>query len=138
MTDNVKHLEMIQVIIQRMAANSFTLKGWSVMLISAIFAIAAGKREPLVIGVAYVPAIMFWILDGFFLRQERLFRALYDATRTQCVEVEVTYSMDTRSFSGAVDSWPRVMVSRTLLVFHGATVVAITLTVVLLFCGTAG
>ena len=34
--DKYKHLEMIQNIIQRMATNSFMLKGWAVTLIVAI------------------------------------------------------------------------------------------------------
>lgn len=38
--DKYKHLEMIQNIIQRMATNSFMLKGWAVTLIVAIFALA--------------------------------------------------------------------------------------------------
>ena len=37
----LKHLEMIQGVINRLAANSFMLKGWSVFLISALFVLAA-------------------------------------------------------------------------------------------------
>lgn len=45
MDDNkVKHLEMIQAVINRMAQNSFLLKGWSVVLTAAIFALAADFR----------------------------------------------------------------------------------------------
>jgi len=32
---------MIQAVINRMASNSFLLKGWTVMLVSALFALAA-------------------------------------------------------------------------------------------------
>ena len=43
--------------------------------------------------LAYFPAIAFWILDGYFLRQERLFRRLYDHVRS-LEEADVDYSMD--------------------------------------------
>lgn len=38
----IRYLEMIQGIINRMAGNSFALKGWAVTLISGIF-VLAGK-----------------------------------------------------------------------------------------------
>lgn len=39
MESKIKHLEMIQGIINRMASNSFYLKGWAVTLVAGIFAI---------------------------------------------------------------------------------------------------
>ena len=35
------HLEMIQNVVNRLSRNSFLLKGWSVILVSAFFALAA-------------------------------------------------------------------------------------------------
>ena len=40
MENKIKHLEIIQGIINRMAGNSFALKGWAVTLIAGIFALA--------------------------------------------------------------------------------------------------
>ncbi|SDX73720.1 hypothetical protein [Salimicrobium album] len=34
--EKIRHLEMIQPIISRMAANSFYLKGWAVTLVTAL------------------------------------------------------------------------------------------------------
>ena len=42
-----KHLELIQGVINRMAGNSFHLKGWSVVLVSALFALAASNAKVL-------------------------------------------------------------------------------------------
>ena len=36
-----KHLEFIQGTVNRLSTNSFLLKGWSVVLVSALFALAA-------------------------------------------------------------------------------------------------
>jgi hypothetical protein len=74
----LKHLEIVQQAITRMAGNSFFLKGWSVTLLSALLAIAVKDSLYLMIWIAFVPVSMFWILDGYFLRQERLYRKLWD------------------------------------------------------------
>lgn len=126
MEDKVRHLEMLQTIIQRMATCSFTLKGWNVVLVSAIFALAVGAEKSHLVFLAYLPAVVFWLLDGYFLRQERLFRRLYDKVRDTSEE-EIDFSMDTGPVAGEVASWVGVMFSRTLSLFHGAITLTITL-----------
>ena len=41
MENKRKHLEFIQSVIARMNSNSFLIKGWSITLVSALFALAA-------------------------------------------------------------------------------------------------
>ena len=107
------HLQMLQAVINRMAANSFHLKGWSVVLVAALFALAAGDSEKAFIYLAYFPALAFWGLDGYFLRQGRLFRKLYD--RVRLLEPEkVDFSMDTSVVASEVNSWLKVVFSKTL------------------------
>ena len=81
MDDKYKHLEMIQSIIQRMANNSFMLKGWAVTLIVAIFALADENTNQNYFGLTYIPAIAFWFLDAYYLQLERKFKILYDEIR---------------------------------------------------------
>ena len=126
MEKKIKHLEMLQAIIQRMASNSFTLKGWSVVLVSAIFALASSAGKSHIVFIAYLPAIVFWLLDGYFLHQEKLFRKLYDKVRGTS-EDEIDFSMNTAPVASQVASWFRVMFSRTLYLFHGAIILTITL-----------
>lgn len=75
--DHVRHLDFIQLTITRMAANSFLLKGWAVTLVAALFALAAADSERRFVLVAYLPITVFWLLDGFYLSQERKYRGLY-------------------------------------------------------------
>lgn len=125
MEKKLKHLELIQGVINRLSTNSFLLKGWSVVLVSALFALAAPQSQPAFVYLAYVPAIVFWGLDGYFLWQERLYRALYDHVRARS-EVDIDFSMDTGAFRGAPGrTWPEAVVSRTLLAFHGVLILAI-------------
>ncbi len=109
---------MIQAVVNRMSVNSFLLKGWSVVLISALFALAAGDSQALFVYLAYFPAIAFWMLDGYFLRQEKLFRKLYDRVR-RLAETDVDFAMDTSVVDGEVAAWSAVVFSKTLLLFHG-------------------
>lgn len=109
---------MIQAVVNRMSVNSFLLKGWSVVLISALFALAAGGSQALFVYLAYFPAIAFWMLDAYFLRQERLFRKLYDRVR-RLPETDVDFAMDTSVADGEVAVWSAVVFSKTLLLFHG-------------------
>jgi hypothetical protein len=77
----IKHLEIVQAIINRMASNSFMLKGWAVTLVVGIFALAAKDSSQIFFLIAYVPIVMFWFLDSYYLRLERQYRALYDKIR---------------------------------------------------------
>ena len=65
MSDKQKHLEFIQNAITRMAGNSFRLKGWTVLLVSALFAYFARFGESGYVFIVIVPILAFWVLDGF-------------------------------------------------------------------------
>lgn len=89
----VQHLEMIQGIINRMAGNSFALKGWAVTLIAGILVLADKDTDKIYIFIAVVPVLFFWVLDSYYLLQERLFRALYKKVQAMD-EGKVDFSMD--------------------------------------------
>ena len=81
MENKIKHLEIIQGVINRMAGNSFALKGWAVTLIAGIFALASKDADKIYFLVAYIPITVFWGLDSYYLLQERLYRSLYEKVR---------------------------------------------------------
>ena len=58
------------------------------------------------------------MLDGFFLHQEKLFRALYDHVR-QLPDDQIDFSMDTAVVRDRVHTWSDVIFSKTMLLFHG-------------------
>ena len=125
MEKKLKHLEMLQAVARRMAVNSFLLKGWNVVLVSAIIALSAGESKSQLVYLAYLPTIVFWLLDGYVLRQERLFHRLYDKVRVMGEE-EIDFAMNTSPVETEVTSWINVTLSITLLLFHGAILLTIT------------
>ena len=58
----IAHLQMIQAVITRLAGYSFMVKGWTVTLVTALFALAAADANGFFVYVAYLPAVMFWAL----------------------------------------------------------------------------
>lgn len=94
MDNKIKHMEMIQGIINRMAGNSFALKGWAVTLIAGIFALASKDADKMYFLIAYVPIIVFWGLDTYYLLQERLYRSLYNKVRN--MKEEIDFDMNTK------------------------------------------
>ncbi|MHA1410445.1 MAG: hypothetical protein ACTSQY_09115 [Candidatus Odinarchaeia archaeon] len=126
MSNKQKHLEFIQKIINRMAGNLFFLKGWTITLITALFVLFVKDTNSNYIFVIYFPVIIFWILDGYFLSQERLFRALYDYVR-KLDEKEIDFSMNTKEYKkDKRNCWLYSMFSVTLLCFY-LSLIAITL-----------
>lgn len=93
MDNKIKHMEIIQSIINRMAGNSFALKGWAVTLITGIFALSSKDADKMYFLIAYVPIIVFWGLDTYYLLQERLYRSLYNKVRNM-KEVEIDFDMN--------------------------------------------
>lgn len=118
-TGRLKHLEIIQQVISRMAANSFLIKGWSITLLSAILAIAIKEDTNNLMAVAFLPWAMFWVLDSFFLRQERLYRKLWDKRRSEPQSSPTDFDMNTSCVASQVGSWCEVAQSPTLKIFHG-------------------
>ena len=127
-----KHLELIQGVINRMAGNSFHLKGWSVVLVSALFALAGKDKAVSFVYLAFLPAIAFWVLDGYFLWQERMYRKLYNAVRKQEPGPDGEFSLDASGYKKQVASWPATCVSTTLLIFHGMVVAAVLIAMALM------
>jgi len=127
----IAHLGFIQAIITRMATHSFIVKGWSITVAAGLFAVAAGNSNATIAILAFFPAIMFWVLDTFFLLQERLFRELYRAV-SQGDSSIAEFSMDTSPFKKVVSSGPQIAFSKTMLLFHGTIVASIFIIVLVL------
>ncbi len=127
----IKHLEMIQAVIKRLGLNSFLVKGGSlvivitsqVLLVNLVFTDSqnpgAAVDESIFFAAAAVVIFLilgFWILDGFFLRQNRLFRHHYDAVRHQD---DTDFNMDIGKYMNKPkSSWIAAIFSVTLVIFY--------------------
>jgi hypothetical protein len=94
----LKHLEFLQNTIIRMGNNSFIVKGWIISIIVALFVLAQNQSDQSFVLVAYFVIPTFWILDGYFLSQERKFRDVYNQVRI-LAENQIDFNMDTSFFN---------------------------------------
>ena len=119
MENKYKHLDYIQGVITRMSSNSFALKGWAVTLIAGIFVLAGKDTDKMYFLVAYIPILVFWGLDAFYLLQERLYRSLYNKVRNMN-ESEIDFSMNAHleEFKTEKNTWLSCMFSKTEFWFY--------------------
>ena len=79
-----QHLEFIQNNISRMNQSSFQIKGMAVTIVTAVIAayVAVPVREDMCstvfLFVGVIPTLIFWILDSYYLQQEKKFRGIYE------------------------------------------------------------
>lgn len=75
----LKHIDIYQALINRMAANSAACKQWAITLVSAILVFALDKGPAEIAIIALIPALMFCFLDAYYLSLERKFRGAYSS-----------------------------------------------------------
>ncbi len=90
----LKHLDMLQSVIGRLGTNGFVIKGWAITVAGAFFGFAVSERDWGLAAASVIPTVLFWFLDAYFLRAERLFRSLFarvrSATRTEAFFMDAT------------------------------------------------
>jgi hypothetical protein len=124
--DRLEYVKMIQTAIGRMAQNSFVLKGWSVTLATGILAVALGERQQAFAWLGLLPALAFWGLDAFYLRQEQLFRALHDNVCAAFGSASpVTFNMNTSKVTNPPMPWRCLLFSKTIFGLHAPLVAVI-------------
>ena len=113
------HLAMIQGVVSRMGANACAVKTWAVAIIAALFALAVSQSKPEPFFGAILPLLVFWWMDAYYLRQERLYRHLYDDVRHgNELKAAGAFSMNTEEFE-AREPWSSVLRSKTEAPFYG-------------------
>lgn len=132
----IKHIEMIEAIIERMAKNSFQLKGWSMTLIAIVGAISTQGSDKRFILLAFIPIIGFWILDSFYLQQERKYKQLYKNVIAKD-EAQIDFCLDTSTATGTTEEMKRLCIcsclfSITELCFYPIIAAALIILVVVL------
>ena len=127
----IKHLEMIEVIIERMAKNSFQLKGWSMTLIALVGAISAQGSDKRFILLAFIPILGFWALDSFYLQQERKYKQLYKNVAEKD-EAQIDFNLDTSKATGTTEEMKRLCICSCFFSITPIIAVALIILVIVL------
>lgn len=128
LTDHeIKHLEFIQGVINRMGSNSFQMKGWMITIVSALLALYASSSIKSYLLFAILPTALFWYLDTYYLQQERKFRGLYnDVAKVSENPPEIKpFAMPLKPYKGGKYSFWDVFTSETVFPLYGFVVIAL-------------
>lgn len=120
-----KEIDLIQGVINRMARNSFMIKGWSLTVvgIASSLNLTSEKSVFLSVGISVI-CLFFWGLDAFYLRTERKYQALYsdvvDKYNHKKYDQINWFSLSTADYEydPLVGSLKTVMFSKTILPFY--------------------
>jgi len=115
-----EELKLVQGVINRMGTNSFLVKGWAITLVVATLLL---RGESYQYFIAFLPWFMFWYLDGYFLRLERLYRKLFNwLLENRLRSRDFLFDMNSKSlekrFGKDVGCLWQIMLSKTLAVFY--------------------
>jgi len=135
--DMLKEIDIIQDIIKRMASNSFMIKGWSLTLV--IVTLLLKGAEMYQVWLAFIPLLVFWFLDAYFLWQERMYRKLYEwVIKNRLKTEEYLFDMNAYRFKNEVQPIPRIMFSITLGWFYISIAILIVIYLVFLLVPKGG
>ena len=74
----IEYFKIIQSTIDRLARNSFLIKTWAITLIGSISILTFSIINSIIFSVLIGIVLIFWILDSYYLKLERLYRILYE------------------------------------------------------------
>lgn len=80
--DRIRHLEMLQAAIARMAGAAASIKSLGLVIAAGALAFLASSPEPRIALAAAGLMLAFWLLDARYLQQEKWFRDMFDLERS--------------------------------------------------------
>ena len=116
-----KEIDLIQGCINRMAQNSFMIKGWCITIVTALIAFLDKNINAFVLGFIFIiPILAFWYLDSFFLLTERLYRRKYNwIIQNRLESDDKIFDLNPNTFKDKKkDKEIKIMFSKTLRCFY--------------------
>lgn len=137
-----KEIDLVQACINRMANNSFLLKGWLVSIIVVILALLPEKINGVAIGIlTTIIILIFWYLDSIFLMLEKLYRKKYEWIIKERLEGNKLYLYDLNpynknmwlSYDKKDTSILASMFSKTIVLFYIVPAIISILTTIIIY-----
>lgn len=119
-----KATAFVEKMVKEERNGQLVIKGWFVSIYAVILALLPERVNMFLLCISLVAVnVIFWYLDGFFLRTEKIYRKIYDwvlAERPQNNR-ELMYQLNPIKFKGKIEEvesiWT-VMWSKTLRWFY--------------------
>jgi hypothetical protein len=124
----VKHLEMVQAIVSRMAGYGASFKSYCITITTAVCGFAVTLHRPGVAALSLLAIFAFALVDAQYLRVERRFRALYDRLRGEGWGSLPDFAIDLKS-APSISYWP-VLGSWSIISFYGPLAALVIMTTI--------
>lgn len=128
MSSKDNYLGFIQNVITRMNSNSFTIKTMTMATVAAFSGIYATTNKGILLLISLFCTFIYWLLDSFYLKQERQYRELYKNVRDLSDGDSSIYDMNASGFTNGKCSMLSTMFSITILPIYGVALVLILIT----------
>lgn len=123
----IRHLEAIQGVINRQANNSLAIKVLTGTITAAVIAnisnITTSASFWMLAAPGVLPGIVFCFLDAMYLRQEQMFRKLYDAARSD--KFNDPFSMNFVKYGSRTPNLLKVICSWSVGLFYFVNIIAV-------------
>ena len=128
--DDRHYISLLQENINRMASNSANCKTWLVTILAALLAIQVSLQELQgILWIALIPAILFYLLDSYYLGLERRFikieGAFVDNEKQGSDMTAMLYNFNTKSIMSDCKATRKAMGSTSTLPFYITIVLVI-------------
>lgn len=87
-----EYLQIIQEPISRLSTTSAIFKGFAATIVSGIATLTYCDVNSTILGLSFVPVMLFALLDVYYLKLEKKYRFLFDQVRLD--EHPVDFSME--------------------------------------------
>ncbi len=117
--DERLYLQFLQNNIAKMNSNSAQVKGWCITIVTALLAIFAAIKNPLLLIICLVPIFLFCFLDAKYLQQEHKFVQMYNSYIKDEESKPNTYEMPMKSYAKGLKGFFKALFSWAVVPVYG-------------------
>ena len=119
----LKAIDLVQTQIQRMARNSFLIKGWTLTLVVGSLLLKTTDYQYF---LAILPVLAFWVLDSYYLRIERMYREKYKKIiNNEETQRDKLFDLNPHNYTSDKTKKVKVFFSPTLLIFYATITILV-------------
>ena len=119
--NKIAYLQMIQEPIGRMSTASAIFKGFAATIVAGIAALSYCDVNTYILGLSFVPVLLFALLDIYYLQLEKKYRYLYEQVRTDEHEVDFSTKLTKDKKAAKARIWDCVK-SPSIWLFYPAMI----------------
>ena len=107
--EKISYLGMVQEPIGRMSTASAIFKGFAATIVAGIAALTYCQVNTWILGLSFIPVVLFAFLDIYYLKLEKKYRFLYEQIRTDVHPVDFSMKLTKDNKSAKSRIWDCIL-----------------------------